>query len=159
MHLIYRCIYIYTIDLLIAPQTWWFWNVLDPIQMTITFSSSQVKIMETHGPVQEEVSLQQLGLKKWPRGDPHEECLAIDSWGVHLPGVVESPSCVSNFFGHRIWMPFPTDRHRIFFRATHILEEPIRVSYVLASSSLALCILPVKEDTDVKTENQWKKRS
>jgi hypothetical protein len=32
--------------------------------MTITFSSSQVKIMETHGPVQEEVSLQQLGLKK-----------------------------------------------------------------------------------------------
>ena len=30
-------------------------------------------------------------------------------------GVVESPSCVSNFFGHRIWMPFPTDRHRIFF--------------------------------------------
>ena len=69
-------------------------------------------------------------------------------------GVVESPSCVSNFFGHRIWMPFPTDRHRIFFRATHILEEPIRVSYVLASSSLALCILPVKEDTDVKTENQ-----
>ena len=69
-------------------------------------------------------------------------------------GVVESPSCVSNFFGHRIWMPFPTDRHRIFFRATHILEEPIRVSYVLASSSLALCILPVKEDTDVRTENQ-----